>query len=156
MTSVAFHRRSFIAACAGIAAWPARPLRSAEIVFRDERAQTRQFMAWYEEIPLTPAQEAVKKEALGSIPAPCCSDNSAYTCCCPCNISRTIWGLSQYMIARQGATASEVRAKVRDWIRFIGPKAPKAFSGSGCYTGQCSRPFRDGGCGGMRPEALTF
>ena len=142
--------------CAGSLALGTRQLPSAEIRFQDVRAQTRQFMRWYEEVPLTPAQEAVKKAALGSIPAPCCSDNSAYTCCCPCNISRTIWGLSQYMIARQGASAAEVREKVRAWIRFIGPKPPKAFSGSGCYTGHCPRPFSEGGCGGMSPAALAF
>ncbi len=149
-------RRAFLAACAGVFAASLRPGRSEEIAFRDVRGQTRQFMRWYEEISLTPAQEDVKKEALGSIPAPCCSDNSAYTCCCPCNISRTIWGLSQYMIARQDASASQVRDKVREWISFVGPRPPRAFSGSGCYTGHCSRPFREGGCGGMSPEALAF
>ena len=40
-----------------------------------------------EPIELTPEQELIKKKALSKIPAPCCSDNSAYTCCCPCNMA---------------------------------------------------------------------
>ena len=131
-------------------------LRAAEIEFRDVAAQSRQFMRWHEEIGLTDSQEAVKKAALGSIPAPCCADNSAYTCCCPCNISRTIWGLSQYMIAKQGASAEQVRSKVQEWIAFIGPRPPAGFSGSGCYTGACSMPFDKGGCGGMRADSLVL
>ncbi len=128
-------------------------LADDEIKFRNVEQQSRQFMGWYERIKLTDAQEAVKKQALEPIPAPCCSDNSAYTCCCPCNISRTIWGLSQYMIAKQGATASQVRAKVEEWIGFIGPNG---FSGSACYNGGCARPFREGGCGGMNPSNLIL
>lgn len=110
-------------------------------------------MRWYEEIELTAAQERIKKEALGSIPAPCCSDNSAYTCCCPCNVSRTIWGLSQYMIAKQGASVAQVRAKVKEWIGFV---APNGYQGDACYTGGCPRPFREGGCGGMKPDNLVL
>ena len=128
-------------------------LQGAEIEFRNVEEQSRQFMRWHEEIALTPAQERVKKAALGSIPAPCCSDNSAYTCCCPCNISRTIWGLSQYMIAKQDATAEQVRAKAREWIAFINPKG---FSGNACYTGGCPRPFSEGGCGGMSASNLVL
>ncbi len=128
-------------------------LRAADIEFRDVEAQSREFMRWHTEIRLTAAQEAVKKAALGPIPAPCCSDNSAYTCCCSCNISRTVWGLSQYMIARQNATAEQVGAKVREWIAFINPKG---FSGSACYTGGCPRPFSEGGCGGMNASNLVL
>ena len=80
---------------------------SDEIVFSDVEEQTRQFMEWERTIRLTPRQEALKKEALGAIPAPCCSDNSAYTCCCPCNLSRTIWGLSNYLITKQGREGEE-------------------------------------------------
>ena len=129
-----------------------RLVSAVEIEFRDVRAQSRQFMAWHEEVRLTAAQERIKKAALEAIPAPCCSDNSAYTCCCPCNISRTIWGLSQYMIAKQDATVAEVQAKVREWIAFIGPKG---FSGSACYSRGCSRPFHADGCGGMSADRLV-
>lgn len=110
-------------------------------------------MRWHAEISLTPAQEAVKKAALDPIPAPCCSDNSAYTCCCSCNISRTVWGLSQYMIAKQNASAEQVRRKVREWIAFINPRG---FSGAACYQGGCPRPFREGGCGGMNASHLVL
>lgn len=126
---------------------------AAEIEFRDVEAQSRQFMRWHEQIRLTAAQEQVKRAALESIPAPCCSDNSAYTCCCPCNISRTIWGLSQFMIARQNADAKQVSAKVREWIKFIGPDG---FSGSACYSRGCPRPFHSDGCGGMSSERLVL
>ncbi len=128
-------------------------LRGAAIEFRDLERQSREFMRWHAEIQLTPAQEAVKKAALDPIPAPCCSDNSAYTCCCSCNISRTIWGLSQYLIARQNASAEQVRAKVREWITFINPKG---FSGEACYQGGCPRPFQEGGCGGMNANDLVL
>ena len=140
----------------GVAAAYSDALWSAEIEFHDVEAQSRQFMRWHEEISLSTSQEAVKKAALGNIPAPCCADNSAYTCCCPCNISRTIWGLSQYMIAKQNASADQVRSKVQEWIAFIGPKPPEGFSGTGCYTRQCPMPFNKGGCGGMSRDNLVL
>ncbi len=124
---------------------------SAEIRFRDAAAQARQFMEWERSIELTPEQERIKKAALEAIPAPCCSDNSAYTCCCSCNVSRTIWGLSNYMIARQDAGAAAVRAKVREWVAFVNPGG---YSGTTCYTGGCARPFHKDGCGGMKADNL--
>ena len=126
---------------------------AGDIRFHDTESQAREFMEWYETIQLTVAQERVKKAALEPLPAPCCSDNSAYTCCCACNISRTIWGLSHYMIARQGASAEQVRAKVQEWIAFINPAG---FSGKTCYTRGCSRPFHRDGCGGMRADHLIL
>jgi hypothetical protein len=129
------------------------PAPPETIHFTDVEKQTRQFMGWYETIKLTPEQDAVKKEALGAIPAPCCSNNSAYTCCCPCNMSRTIWGLSAHMIVNNGANSKQVRDKVQEWVKFI---APDGFSGDSCYRGGCGRPFNKNGCGGMKPEALTF
>ena len=119
---------------------------AAEIRFSDAAAQSREFMEWERTVKLTPEQEEVKKAALGAIPAPCCSDNSAYTCCCPCNVSRTIWGLSNYMIAKQDADAEAVRAKVKEWVAFVNPGG---YSGATCYTGGCARPFHQDGCGGM-------
>ena len=114
---------------------------SSEIVFHDVQAQTREFMAWQETIRLDEAQEAVKKSALEAIPAPCCSDNNAYTCCCSCNISRSVWGLANYMIAEQGADADAVRAKAQEWFAYINPAG---YKGDACYTGGCQRPFRRG------------
>ena len=51
------------------------PAAPDTIRFTDVQKQTRQFMGWYETIKLTPEQDAVKKEALGAIPAPCCNNN---------------------------------------------------------------------------------
>lgn len=148
LNSMSGTRREFVlGAAAGAAAllFGGRRL-AAEIHFHDVEAQSRRFIEWERAIALTPRQEQIKKAALEAIPAPCCSDNSAYTCCCPCNISRTIWGLSNYLIAKQNAGAEAVRAKVREWTAFINPDG---YSGTACYTGGCARPFRKDGCGGM-------
>lgn len=121
--------------------------------FENVEKQTRQFIEWERTIKLTPAQEAIKKEALGAMPAPCCSNNSAYTCCCPCNLSRSMWGLANYMIAKQNAGVKAVQAKVAEWVAFV---APNGYSGDTCYTGGCPRPFHRNGCGGMKPAQLVF
>lgn len=128
---------------------------SGEIVFSDVKEQTQQFMEWEKSIRLSPQQEARKKEALTAIPAPCCSDNSAYTCCCPCNVSRTIWGLSNYMITEQDASAEQIRSKVTEWIGFVNPGGYK--SGDTCYRGGgCRRAFKHDGCGGMSASHVQF
>lgn len=116
------------------------------IDFTDVPAQSEQFIEWESTIELTPEQEAIKKQALEAIPAPCCSDNTAYTCCCPCNMSKTVWGLSNWLIAEKGASADEVRTKAQEWIAAINPDG---FSGDVCYTGGCGRPMHQNGCGGM-------
>lgn len=121
--------------------------------FTTVEEDTRQFIFWERTIRLTEAQEAVKKEALEAIPAACCSDNSAYTCCCPCNLSRAIWGMSAFLIAEEGADAETVRAKAQEWIQFVNPDG---FSGNSCYSGGCGRPFAKNGCGGMSPSNLVF
>lgn len=128
---------------------------SDDIVFSDVKEQTRQFMEWERTIRLTPQQEAVKKEALGVIPAPCCSDNSAYTCCCPCNVSRTIWGLTKYLITKQDASPEKIRAKVTEWIGYVNPGGYK--TGDTCYRrGGCLRAFKHDGCGGMKANQIVF
>ena len=126
---------------------------AGEVVFSDVESQTRRFMDWERTITLTPQQEAIKKQALGAMPAPCCNDNSAYTCCCPCNLSRTIWGLANYLIAEQTAGVEKVQAKVSEWVRFVNPEG---FGGKICYQGGCPRPFKRDGCGGMKPEQVVF
>lgn len=128
-------------------------LAASPIEFTDVREQTRQFMAYYDSIQLTPEQEAIKKAALGAIPAPCCSDNSAYTCCCPCNMAKTWWGLAGHLIVERGYDAEQVRTKVAEWIEFIGPDG---FSGDACYTRGCSRAFHENGCGGMNDREVVF
>ncbi|MCB1036758.1 MAG: hypothetical protein KDD47_23230 [Acidobacteria bacterium] len=131
------------------------PLQAGEdeVVFSDVKAQTAEFMGYYKSIQLTSEQEAVKKEALTAIPAPCCSDNTAYTCCCPCNMSLTIWGLSNYLIAEKGYDAESLKAKVKEWIHFINPQG---FSGDVCYRGACGKSFKNGGCGGMNPNHVVW
>ncbi len=126
---------------------------AGEIVFSNVQGQSRQFMGWEQTISLTPEQEAIKKQALGAMPAPCCSDNSAYTCCCPCNLSRTIWGLANYLIAEQGAGVKKVQDKTSEWVSFVNPKG---FSGDVCYRGGCPRPFKNNGCGGMKANQVNF
>lgn len=123
------------------------------VPFTDVKAQTAEFIALEQEIDLTPEQEAIKKEALEALPAPCCSDNTAYTCCCPCNMSLSVWGLSDLLIARHGYDAEQVRAKVKEWIATINPGG---FSGNVCYTGGCGRPFAKNGCGGMVPGQVVW
>lgn len=114
--------------------------------YHDVRQQTRDFMAHYRSISLTPDQEAVMEEALTAIRAPCCSDRTAHTCCCDCNMAKTWWGLSKHLIADQGFNAEQVRIAVTEWFEFINPDG---FSGNACYTGGCNRPFHQNGCGGM-------
>jgi len=121
--------------------------------FSNVREQTREFHAYNRAITLTAEQEAVMQEALTSLKAPCCSDRTALTCCCDCNMARSWWGLSKHLIANQGLGAEEVRTAVSEWFEFINPGG---FSGNACYTGGCSRPFRQNGCGGMKEENVIF
>lgn len=137
---------------------PAAPAGTAtsegELVFDDIEAQTERFVAYQRTITLTAEQEAIKKEALEALPAPCCADNTAYTCCCPCNLSRSTWGLSNYLITERGADVEEVRSAASRWIEAVNPKG---FSGDVCYTaGGCPRPFEHNGCGGMNPNQITW
>lgn len=122
--------------------------------FTDVRRQTLEFIEYERTIELTAEQEAIKREALSALPAPCCSDNSAYTCCCPCNSAKASWGLAAHLIADRGHDAEQVRSKVAEWFEFINPDG---FSGDVCYTpGGCMRPFAANGCGGMNAEHPIF
>lgn len=149
------HRRTIFLVCclAGALAASCSLWGAGEIVFDDARTQSEQFIEWHRTIKLNPQQEAVKKAALEALPAPCCADNSAYTCCCECNVSRTVWGLTNYIIAEQDAGVAQVQEKVKEWIAFVNPKG---YSGRSCYNGGCARPFSDDGCGGMSAERLVF
>jgi hypothetical protein len=127
--------------------------RPDPVEFTDVRAQTAEFMAYYDSIELTAAQKRVFHEALTALPAPCCNDQTAATCCCTCNMARTWWGLSKHLIADRDYDAIETRAAVAEWFTFINPGG---FSGSSCYSGGCQRPFRADGCGGMVPAKLVL
>lgn len=121
--------------------------------FSDVREQTTEFHDYNRAITLTVEQDEVMREALTALQAPCCSDRTAYTCCCECNMAKSWWGLAKHLIADQGLGAKEVRTAVKEWIEFINPNG---FSGKACYIGGCSRPFQEDGCGGMREDNLVF
>lgn len=141
-------------ALGGLAAALTESAATPGIEFTDAKKQTEEFIGYYTSIELTPEQEAIKKEALTAIPAPCCSNNTAYTCCCPCNMAKSYWGLSAYLITEQGADAAAVKGAVNEWIAFINPEG---FSGDVCYSaGGCMRSFKQNGCGGMRETQVTF
>ena len=123
-----------------------------KIVFRDAKAQSEEFIGYYHTIQLTPEQEEVKKAALQPMPAACCRDSSAYTCCCACNLSKTIWGLSNLAISKYGASAKDVQQIAQSWLSYVNPT--NGFSGDSCYRGGCSNPAHRGGCAGMEESKL--
>ncbi len=116
--------------------------------FTDRARQAEEFLGYSKSIALTPEQEAIKREALSKLKAPCCDDNGLDTCCCPCNLAKTAWGLANYLIAEKHYDAAQVRGKVAEWLAFVNPDG---FSGDACYSpGGCTRPISANGCGGMR------
>ena len=131
---------------------PTVPVLGGKIVFRDSKAQAEEFIGYYHSIKLTPDQEAIKKAALEPMPAACCRDSSAYTCCCPCNLSKTLWGLSNLAISKYGANARDVQQVVQSWLGYVNPSS--GFSGDSCYRGGCSNPAHRGGCAGMEESKL--
>ncbi len=124
-----------------------------DIEFTDVKKQTMQFMEYYATIELKPEQERIKLAALSKLPAACCADKSAYTCCCVCNLSRTVWGLTAHLIAERDYNAEQVRAAVERWVQFVNPAG---FSGNACYRGGCARSFDKNGCGGMNPVHVIW
>ena len=126
--------------------------QAAPFTFEGSQAEAEKFIAYYDSIQLTAEQEAIRLAALQDMPAPCCSTFSAATCCCECNLSRTIWGLSKFLIAREGRGAGEVRAAVEAWVGAI---SRSDYPGDTCFTGGCGRSFREGGCGGMGVDQLS-
>ena len=132
---------------------PEEESAEAAIEFTDVRAQTQEFMEYYATIELTREQEAVKRAALSPLPAACCSNNSAYTCCCECNLSRTVWGLTAYLITERDAGVEEIQKAVTEWIQFVNPDG---FSGDSCFKGGCMRSFAKNGCGGMNAGHLIW
>ena len=110
-------------------------------------------MAFYRSIELTPEQEQVREAALRDMPAPCCNNFSAATCCCECNLSRSLWGLAKHLIADRGADATQVRSAVESWVAALNPGG---YEGRTCTTGQCNLPFKEDGCGGMAETHLIY
>lgn len=125
---------------------------SRAIRFFDAPSQTAEFIGYSRSITLSPAQQKVRENALSSMAAPCCKEYPLATCCCPCNLAKSAWGLANYMVARKGATAQQVRKAVNDWFAFVNPSG---FSGEACNTASgCSRRFAQNGCGGMDEKNL--
>ena len=123
------------------------------MLFHDLKAQTETFISYYHHISLTPEEAAVRDDALSPIPAPCCDSYSAATCCCVCNLARSIWGLSNYLIHEEKYSAEETGAAVIEWLAFTNPTG---YSGSACFNGGCGRPFSRDGCGGMKEGKLVL
>lgn len=130
---------------AGPKANAARAAAEGGPTFTGERAETERFIAWERDIRLTAEQEAVRVAALTPLPAPCCKQFSAATCCCRCNMAKATWGLAKHMIVA-GSSAEQVRAAVAAYHLAINPEG---FSGDVCATGGCGRAFAHDGCGGM-------
>jgi hypothetical protein len=124
----------------------AKSQSGAAIAFTDARAQTKQFIGYYRSIKLTPEQERIKVEALSALAAPCCSKFTLATCCCPCNMSKAVWGMAAWLITEKGQGVEQVRQAATDWLQFINPSG---FSGEACSNGGCKRPATHDGCGGM-------
>lgn len=116
------------------------------------REQAARYISYYHSIHLTQEQEDTKARALQAIPAPCCNSYSIATCCCPCNLAKSVWGLSNYLIAKKGYDAEKVKNEVKQWLARINENG---FSGVACFKGQCGRSFDQDGCGGMNEEHIS-
>ncbi len=117
------------------------------------RQRAEELIGYSETVALSPEQERVKAEALASIKAPCGDRNSLAVRCCPCNLGKSIVGLANHLIAREGAGAPRVREAVLEWIRRTNPSG---YSGAACDRKRCDQPFRKDGCGGMTNARLVF
>lgn len=140
-------------------------------------ANLPQFLDWFYTITLTPAERQVFEDALSQLVAPCCDDNTMVRCCCEkggrgCNLVRSGKGLAAYLVHDKGFAATEVRAAVLQWLKFVRPDyyvaralqergiSPAAYdltTHGSCYRGLCEVAISQGGCGGMsvliEPEA---
>lgn len=121
------------------------------VTFTDARRQAAEFISYDDSIVLDPDQKKVMDEALSSIPAPCCAQYSIATCCCPCNLAKSTWGLSKSLIANDQATATQVRAAASAWLQFTNPRG---YTGDACFSKGCNRSFENNGCGGMDAQRI--
>lgn len=108
--------------------------------FDDVKARTQEFMGYEKSIRLTPQQQAIKQAALRSIPAPCCKEYSIATCCCPCNLAKSIWGLANYAVARLGYDTAQTKALVLDWLRATNPSGYSGDSATAAAAPSASPP----------------
>jgi hypothetical protein len=124
-----------------------------ELKFYDVKVQTPEFIGYYKSIQLTPEQEKLKTDVLSAIPAPCCTEYSIATCCCPCNLAKSVWGLSNYAIAKLNYDADKLKTAVNEWIQFT---HTNGFAGDSCSKGRCGSSFAKDGCGGMKDGEIVF
>ncbi len=127
--------------------------KGSEIKFRNSEQQTKEFIGYNTSIQLTVEQEKIKKEALTAIAAPCCKEYTIATCCCPCNLAKSVWGLSNYLIAKENFGAAKVKETVIAWIQFT---HPNGFQGDSCFQGRCGVSFHQDGCAGMNEKKIVF
>jgi hypothetical protein len=121
--------------------------------FYDVRVQTPEFIGYYNSIKLTAEQEKIKTDVLSTIPAPCCSEYSIATCCCPCNLAKSVWGLSNYAIAKLNYDEKKLKDAVLEWIKFT---HKNGYTGDSCSHGRCGSSFSEDGCGGMKEDNIVF
>ncbi len=144
-----------LAAGCKTASQPGAPSASDAVRLETQRldpAQAATFISYNRSITLTSAQRGIMERALSSIPAPCCAKYTMATCCCPCNLAKSSWGLSKYLIAERGYEAPQVRKTVLEWLRVTNPGG---YTGNACFTGGCARSFADNGCGGMNEKQVV-
>jgi hypothetical protein len=121
--------------------------------FYDVQKQTVEFIGYNTSITLTPEQQKIKDEALSAIPAPCCKDYSIKTCCCPCNMAKSVWGLANYLIVKQQFDLERLKQAVTEWLEFTNKNG---YNGTACFEGRCEKPFANDGCGGMNESNVVF
>ena len=141
----------YMAMAAAGRAEPQSPTRHGHAIEMDA-GQAASFIAYNRSITLTPAQQKIFDDALTSLRAPCCAKFTMKTCCCPCNLAKSSWGLSKHLIADEHYSAPEVKEAVAQWLRVANPGG---FTGDACVErGSCNLPFAKNGCGGMNEENL--
>lgn len=119
---------------------------------REIRLQAVEYIRDESSIQLTVKEKAIMDKALTSIAASCCATYSMATCCCPCNLAKSVWGLSKLLIHRNHFTSEQVRLAVSDWLESTNPDG---YSGDACFSGGCGRAFDKNGCGGMDAKKLV-
>lgn len=142
---------TFASTATAATAAPATAASAGAVAFIGTREETERFIGYYQTIRLTPEQERIKVEALSTIAAPCCAENSLATCCCPCNMAKAAWGLSAWLITEKGYGVEQLNQAAKDWLAAANPDG---FSGNACHNGGCARPIHKNGCGGMNDRQV--
>jgi hypothetical protein len=123
---------------------------------------TGQFVDWFHTIELNESAQALEDSALSALVAPCCNDDSAATCCCECNLTRSAWGLptSSGMgrsMKRAFAGPPSIRSDLRaptptsqpSWKRGVDSGGFGLTTYDSCHRGITEFLVTEGGCAGM-------